>query len=333
MTRQVKQHTVFVVVCALMCLSSCETEVYVHPEPITLSLKPFFNSASCGDANQYDTSCLAAVRLVARFGDSDDQQRQIRCTALDETIATLEDFVFSESPNVVMGMLAEHEQVTFEVYGIHDKWNEDTSAVIDDPCSDSDLPKTWLFFGRSDLVDFKSLTESEKTYVEIEVKIDCRDCERGCATLNERAEGSNILICPNNPTSYCVPTTNGWNGSLCAGQPCSSESECFEGALQCDTDGFCDPATYNEGEFCALCNETQSCDPGFACVRPSGSQDGICARKCPLDQWCPSATSCRRLGNNLLLVSSEPEDEAPQTDGGTASVLPDSNDDIPIPPE
>ena len=323
----------------LVFFTGCNEPVYIHADPLRLSIKPIFNSASCGDANQYDTNCLAAVRLVARFGDSDNQQKQIRCSIIENTPSTLEDFVFSEAPNLVMGMLSEHKEVSFEVYGIHNKWPEENAPPIEDPCEDADLPKTWLFFGRSETINLESITNSEKTYVELYVKIDCRDCTNGCATLNERDDASNILICPVNPTSFCIPTTNGWNASLCSGQPCSTGSECFEDALQCGTDGYCDVESYGEGEFCAICNETQSCDPGYTCVRPSGSAQGICAQKCPLDQWCPSATSCRRLGNNLLLFSSQNAEETsdagilPNTsDGGSLSPLPGSNDDIPIPP-
>jgi hypothetical protein len=329
---------------ALGCLwAGCEPDEMVETTPLTISLRPLFNGTSCGDVNRYDTSCLAAVRLVARYGEQDSLEKQSRCSAIELPPDTLEDFVFTESPDVVLGTLSDQTEVSFELYGVHDKWSEGPDDIITDPCASADLPKTWLFFGRSEILNLAEATASDVSRITVDLRVDCRDCQRGCETLREIDDNSGIMICPLNPTSYCVPTANGWGSGLCEGQPCSADNECFSGALTCGENRVCDTTTFQEGEFCAHCSENQSCDPGFECVRPSGSALGICAQRCPTDGWCPHATSCRRLGNNLYLMNTESSDagvgsivdagSAPNSLDAGGPVLPGSyHHHIPLPP-
>jgi hypothetical protein len=270
--------------------------------PVEVSLR-FRRSCNGTDQQTYNTTCLAAVRLVART----EGKSVVRCEVLDERPANLREFIRAEVPYIAFGTFADRGDITLSLQGLHDV-RPGQDAGVADPCASGADESTWLFFGESKPIDLASFAAVDAGVVRrvIEIPIDCRDCTNGCETLG-------TAVCPVNRTSFCVPASE----NLTCEKPCANDESCFEEALTCDIErGRCEQDTASPGEFCAACTSDADCDAEgeYACVGLPTATVGLCARTCPRTQ-CKNGSICKQLFHNLRRIDGTPVD-AGSLDGG-----------------
>lgn len=270
---------------------ACPTAPTPRP-PVDLSLQ-LGTRQSCGlfSGLDYDTSCLAAVHIIAR----DEDTRQVvfeRCVTLDERRDQLGE-ILRGAPIFEGGGLSTDRVVRFELRGLHDR-------SVDDPCDDTADVDQWLLWGESDAVDLRAF-DAPGGGTRVPVVVDCRDCGFACEGGDcFGCAGLGAGTCPvEMPPSFCVPGV-----SFVCGKRCEVDDDCFEGARRCTENKTCD-TTEPTGALCSPCSLQDGvavgCAEGFACVGPPGATQGFCAEACP-DTFCPAGTRCNRVGNNLAII-------------------------------
>jgi hypothetical protein len=295
--------------------SSCTDGSALPPDrsaiPVEVSVR-FRRSCNGTDQQTYDTTCLAAVRLVART----EGKNIVRCETIDERPANLREFIRAETPYISFGTFTDRGEISLALQGLHDvRPGED--GGVSDPCASGADESTWLFFGESKPVDLASfaVVDAGVTRKIIEIPIDCRDCTNGCETLG-------TPVCPVNRTSFCVPASE----NLTCEKPCADDDACFEQALTCDLDlGRCEQDSAQPGEFCEACTSDADCDAEgeYSCVGLPTESVGLCARTCPRTQ-CPNGSICKQLFHNLRRIDGTPVDAGAADAGDDDGGVPDS---------
>lgn len=284
---------VLVAAASIACPGTGTTTPDPSPIPVEVGLR-FRRSCNGTDQQTFDTTCLAAVRLVARTEGED----VVRCAVIDERPANLQEFLRAETPYISFGTFTDRGEITLSLQGLHDVRPGQDGGVVD-PCASGADESTWLFFGQSKPVDLASfaVVDGGTARKIIEIPIDCRDCVNGCETLGTPA-------CPVNRTSFCVPASE----NLSCGKPCADDESCFDSALTCDLDrGRCDEETAFPGELCASCTSDADCEAelDYACVGLPSATEGLCAQTCPRNV-CPNGTICKQLFHNLQRINGAP---------------------------
>ncbi len=286
-----------VVAVVVAVLSACTPSLPSRPAAgLTLQIG---TRQSCGlfSGLDYDTSCLAAVAVVAR---SVPDRRIVHesCVTLSERKAELGQILRGE-PLIDVAGLSASGVVTFELRGLHDSGEPGV-----DRCADVANFRHWLLWGESDPVDLGALDKDGGSQL-VRIVVDCRDCAFVCAAGDcFGCQGIDETRCQAAlPESFCVPGVN-----FQCGKRCDNDGDCFEGARRCLASGTCDTVEQT-GELCSPCafvgGIVDGCDEGFTCVGPPGASQGFCAPSCP-ETFCPTGTRCNRIGNNLGVVGSTP---------------------------
>ena len=266
---------------ALTAATACK-DAPPPPLEVSLNLKTIFGS--CGREFDYDTTCLAGL-LVRAVGADGREQTVCRALNTSERPSTLFALVTQE-PLVQIPLSGLSSPITFEVRGLHDRASPNADGGVPDVCESAQEVHQWLFWGSSAPQDIAAVAATDAGLYEVQVRVDCRDCEGGCESLGQDAQCPATL-----PLAYCVPPV-----TLDCAARCTDG--CFDGALACSDDGVtCDKAS-GGGGFCSSCASTLDCRDGLRCVgRPD---DGFCATPCPaasaITPACPSGSACVRVG-------------------------------------
>lgn len=293
------------VVCAALCLvliaAGCPEALDpgTRSDPVKLDLRLRLRT-SCGfTTSDYDTQCLQALMLIVKTAAGD----KLHCRVLSNPPDDIQSLVFESTPLLNFGELTTTGPVTFQVRGLHNK-NPELADAGPAVCADYANFDNWLFFGEV-AFDLSALQAPDAGDVQLDIPVDCRDCDMGCQQLGQPT-------CPINPISFCVPGS----ANLTCEKPCETGDQCFERALDCDGQR-CDQASAGLAGFCRLCSTDDDCagDGNVAtfCVGLPGETTGLCAPRCP-ENRCPTGARCNRLGNRLSRIGYT----GPQsTDGGT----------------
>lgn len=249
----------------------------------------FTPKESCLPVVNYQLSCLSAVqlRMVPESGGDVVE----RCITLDVDDRPTHLFNFMTGNDVLQNMHVAKGRWRLQVRGVHDT-DVDAGFGSCDAANDADH---WLFWGESEVVDFDALIDSDAGVLQLNIRLECRDCQDGCGGLGSE-------ICPARmPPAFCVPSDSQFT---CA-RTCQDDQACFDASLSCvfedgDDNGRCapddgDPVT-GEPMFCAPCDTAADCATGFFCVGTDGNR--FCARDCP-HHFCPRGATCNRLGAGL----------------------------------
>jgi hypothetical protein len=223
--------------------------------------------ASCLPSTHYDVSCVQALRLDVRDGDSNTLASG--CTSLDGRYATMQDMLAEPSSLSLLTGVQVDRPVRVELRGYQ---------VIDKPpCTDL-TDEEIMFWGASRLVDL-----ADPSLTTLPVEVECRPmCD--CSTLEIMAPTCPAALTP----GACAPAPT----QLCRTQ-CDDDHGCYDGLMHCG-DRICVPEPQ---AMCADCASDAECTSGL-CVVNTRTGEHFCSSPCPplpaVDP-CPTWMSCKSL--------------------------------------
>lgn len=272
------------ILAVLLALSGCPDPVS-PPEPREIKIKPLFKpscNSVCG------STCIACIDALEVFAVDEDGRSLLEPQWHDVQgrWETLCDLATSQSLVLLREVpAAEPMIVGLRAYRDRDAMTPDAGPDGGTLCLPP-LRRAWsterntgdlMVWGRSRLTDLSA--DAGPTRIEIEL-----ECRAGCDCLDIGQSPD----CPQTlRPSACLA------GTSCA-KPCTTDEECFEGALRCEVDaGTCNPEG-PEGQtgrpFCASCQRRSDCEQGL-CIAAEGSDTGFCAISCP-NYPCPRGAKC-----------------------------------------
>ncbi len=269
----------------LVGLAGCPRPEPTPSRPVSIStlFKPSCDSI-CG------ATCLACVDALQVFATDPEGRALVssQCLELDGRWETLCD-LSTGAALLLLEDIPVGQPVIIEVraYRNRDAIPVDAGVDAGPVCAPPLRPGPWhcdgtsgdlMLWGRSRPTNLS--TDAGLSRIEVEF-----ECRAGCDCLDIAVGKPG---CPElMPESACL-------ASRSCTRSCSSDQDCFEGALRCDIDaGECDPNSAASGAsrpFCASCQNANDCADRL-CVGRVGADGGHCARSCP-DKACPVGAKC-----------------------------------------
>lgn len=253
-------------------LGCCAAACSVEPRQVRLEL---LTRSSCGWSTQsYDTSCVSS--LDVRLLKSDGSVLRSRCTSITGRFSSLAALVGNADVLPLVEDLHPRDNVVIELRAYHSRDKT--------PCVEP-TPDELMLWGRSEPVD---LTDDALTVVN--VVLECRpECD--CAALDADPTRCPATLTP----GVCAPPLE-----VSCAKACVDSSDCYGARLVC-IDEACTPEAR---KLCAVCTSGADCDSGL-CVENSVRAEKLCVDRCPPTDSaaaCPDLMSCKRVGDELVLI-------------------------------